>query len=108
MRSFFSMVLCTTLGVSVIAAVIILARRLFRQRSNVHRKSAFRTMAIAFLAIALLYTMVITDSPYLGGLVETALGNAAESGTAATAPTEVDRLRPGKVLRLGDWVYYSP
>lgn len=110
MGSLFSMVLCTALGVSVIAAVILLARRLFRQKPNAHahRNSAYRTITVAFFAIALIYAMAITDSPYLGGLIETALGSAAESGTAATAPTEVDLLRPGKVLRLGDWVYYSP
>ncbi|MEA5016367.1 MAG: DUF5050 domain-containing protein [Candidatus Limiplasma sp.] len=51
--------------------------------------------------------MAVTDSPYLGGLAETALGSAAESGAAATAPTEAELLPPDKVLEIGGWVYYA-
>ena len=110
MRSFFSMALSAGLVVSVTAAVFMLARRLFRQRPNAHapQTPAFRMIAASLLAVAVLCAMVIPDSPYLGCLAETALGSAAESGVAATAPTEADLLPPGKVLRIGDWIYYAP
>ena len=109
MRSFFSMVLSMGLGVSVIATVFMLARRLFRQRPNAHahKNPAFRMTAASFLAVAMICAMALTDSPYLGGLAETALGSAANIAEAAE-PTVADLLRPDKALRIGDWVYYAP
>ncbi len=109
MRLFFSMVLSTGLGVSVIATVFMLARRLLRQRPNApdHKNPAFRMIAASFFAAAVICAMVLTDLPYLGGLAETALSSAAKDAEAVE-PTVADLLRPDKVLRIGGWIYYAP